>query len=252
MQCIFLRCTYKTEIDQRMQHQSKNNAYRRIAINHVDPISFEKLPTQQRPSTLASLIPPLCSIAPSTVTTNPTKGSLGVQNPYATSRKRSVETARDIHHVDSNHRRQDLASIVLGRPTQSHSGTMISTTPMEHDQASRKNHRRRVYRNRWEFGCSLGIRTTTTTDTCGDATAQGTTSFHVPTPDCLDGDTAGGAAVEGLTSSYNQQQSSATPPLAFDPICQSTDDTENFNLPDDDDDLLSFVAFSTSQGRFAS
>jgi hypothetical protein len=240
-----------TEIDQRNQHQSTNIAYRRIGINRVGPISFDKLPTQQRPSTVASLIPPVNSIAPSTATTNSSHISNGVQNPYATSRKRSVETARDTQHVDSSHRRQDLASIVLGRPTQPHSETTSSKTPKENESTFRKNHRRRVYRDRWEFGCSLEIGTGA--DTCDDtiAQAQGTTSFIVPTTDCLDGDTAGGAALEPLASKYDRGEMPTTSP-SFDPVYPNENDTEKNNVPDEDDDLLSFVAFPVPHGRLTS
>ena len=187
------------------------------------------------------------------VTTNLSQQrSNGVQkNPYATtSRKRSsVDTVRDTQHVDSNYRHQDLASIVLGRPTQPLSGNTTLTTRKNNETISRKNHRRRVYRDRWEFGCSLEIGASTD-NTCNNYSSstvqQGATRFT----DCLDGDTAGGAASEPLANSCDQELFS-TPSPAFDLVYQHEYDTENINVPEEDDDLLSFVAFPASQGRLA-
>ena len=198
------------------------------------------------------MIPPVRSIVSSKVTANPSfsQESHGVHNPYATSRKRSAVAVLDAQPLDSDHCRQDMASTVLGRPTQPHDATKSSMTQHDTESTSRKNHRRRAYRDRWEFGCSLEIGTTT--DPCvNDATSQSIARNIVSTTDCYDGDTAGGAAVDRLASSNDQGPLSATPPL-FDPIHQNVRDTESNNVPDDDDDLLSFVAFPTSHGRLSS
>lgn len=233
------------EINQRIQHQSKNNAFRRIGLHQGDPIAFEKLPTQLRPPTLASLIPPI--VAPPITT-----GS--VQNPYATSRKRTADTAPDARHVNpTNHRRQDMASIVLGRPTQPLHTPIISTASNNHESMSRKNHRRRVYRDRWEFGCSVGIGTTTETNdsiTVRDATCLTTETPTSPSSRCFDGDAAGGAAVQSQESS--NRQGSITPPQTVDQVDGNWYDPEKDCLPDEDDDVLSFVAFPTAHGRFTS
>ncbi len=232
------------EMNQRNQHQSTSNACRRIGLHHGDPISFEKLPMQHRPPTLASLIPPVYSTAPSMTGANPkvTQGSGGVQNPYATVRKRS---AGDTQHGHSTHRRrQDLSSIVLGHPTQPHQGPIISTPPNEHESTSRKNLRRRMYRDRWEFGCSLEIGANA--DTPEDVTAQDTSVLPV---DGRDGDTAGGAAIEHPASPYHHGQWSTTTP-SLDHVDGMRDNQEKDSV--DDDDLLSFVAFPVSHGRFTS
>ena len=235
------------EINQRNQHPSTNSGCRRIGLHHGDPISFEKLPTQHRPSTLASLIPPVYSMAPSVTGANSkaAPGSCGVQNPYATVRKRSAEKAGDTQHGHSTHRsHQELASIVLGRPAQPHQGPIISTPPNEHESTSRKSHRRRMYRDRWEFGCSLEIGTNT--DTPKDVTPQDTSVLLV---DGRDGDTAGGAAIEHPVSPYHRGQLSTTTP-SLDPVDGIRDNQEKQSV--DDDDLLSFVAFPLSHGRFTS
>jgi hypothetical protein len=168
---------YSLEIDQQNQYQSKSNAYRQMGlpVRQGEPISFENLPTQTRPSTLPSLIPPIQNKTSPPITTA-NLAHHGVQNPYITYQKRSLESTLD--------RRPDLASIVLGRPTQTNP-TPLTTTPNHHGSNSRKKHRRCAYRDRLEFDCSLEIGTTT--DTNEHSAAQESPTLT----DCLDGDTVG-------------------------------------------------------------
>jgi hypothetical protein len=170
---------------------------------------------------------------------NPSQSTRGVQNPYTTSRKRSVESTPDIQQLNSmDHRRHDLASIVLGRPT-----------PPQNVPVSRKQHRRRAYRDRWEFGCSLEIGTKT--DSYESVETQ---EIRTPTSSitgCFDGDVAGGAAIQNLASS-NDQVRLSTPPQTFDQMYGNFNDTEKVYAPDEDDDLLSFVAFPATHGRLTS
>jgi hypothetical protein len=160
-----------------------------------------------------------------------------------------VESALVVQHPNEvDHRRPDVASIVLGRPTHPNPLLYVSTTSNHHQESmSRKKHRRRSYRDRWEFGCTLEIGTTMTD------TYENIETDESPTiTECFDGDAAGGAAIPTLANSSTQEQLS-TPPETINHIQDILNDIEGNDVHgEDDDDLLSFIAFPVAHGGLSS
>jgi hypothetical protein len=238
-----------------------NVAHRRIGLHHVDKSLFGQLPTQQRPASLASLIPPIQSFKVSTANQGQSKlrDGCSVQNPYAASRKRSVRATNDHEdRISKSCHRHDVASIVLGRPRQNKEkdGTENSMMIHENELTSRKQHRRRFFRDRLEFGCSVEICNNDDTDNnsrnVDNITTQNVTGTTQPvsqTSNCLDGDIAGGAIMEHHMKSSNEEQSS-TIPLSDRSTANNAAVTSSTNdVLEDDDDLLTFVAFPVTRER---
>jgi hypothetical protein len=168
---------------------------------------------------------------------------VALKNPYATSRKRSTEAPPDSMKKGVNN--QDLADIVLGRPTQRQKqqeqdegvGTISTRQELLQDPFSRK-YRSRIYRDRLQFGCTLEIHT--------NADTNNTEMPIVPagaTEECLDGDTAAGA----VSSETTFEQSSTPNTDSMPATCHESCLGNNVDLHDDDEDILNFVAFPLSR-----
>jgi hypothetical protein len=223
-------------------------------LHHVEKPLFGQLSTQQRPQYLAKLIPPIQLFVASTSTNDP-KSNEGrtIQNPYAASRKRNVVATKIFEVVTTTPLQQlDMDAIVLGRPRRSEvkDGTVKSMMIPETEFVSRKQHRRRMFRDRFEFGCSVELSNSNGMDVINQNhdnitthDANGTNQLTSQITNCLDGDIAGGATTQRVVQSSNQERLSVTSTSDDSTYDTSLAILSRFDPLEDDDELLQFIAF---------
>jgi hypothetical protein len=139
------------------------------------------------------------------------KTTAAFKNPYASSRKHAMEATPSIEPtLRRDGAQEDLASVVLGRPSQrlkppepnASDGDTISSEPPD---ASARKYRARNFRNSLQFGCTLEVLNYDTLDN--------------------DGDVAAGA------------------------VSKASTDTRVDDAVHEDDDVLNFVAFPSSSSK---
>lgn len=174
--------TYREKINERNRRQSGKTLNRRIGlpVRDQDPLGVSRSNPRSLP--VPSLIPPI-AMDWNEASSTP-KTSLPFKNPYASSRKHAMETISNCNTpcdgneptVRRGRTQEDLAAVVLGRPSQrlkhheqdASIGDAFLAEPS--DSSSRKN-RARTFRNSLQFGCTLEVLNYDTVDNDGDAAA---------------------------------------------------------------------------------